>query len=939
MNHDHDQRIPEQPSSPSPEEPATGEIRPINPLWEANTEPSTEGGRRQTDYTDRQTGPYTQQPLLRPNLYPGQPASSGPPIVEPKPSQWNPLTTASLEELVNLITNPQNRGWEWRAAALRALPRFGYQVPKQALLKGLYDSEARVRIAALEAIAVLAYRKPVPTSIIAASLYDDEPSIQAMAIWTLSHFPGSLSVPALITLASTQDVAMEVRIAALSALHKTQMPEAITYLHNALRETQEQEDWPIRETLIQLLASDTEQLPTTMLFTITQEQTQHEMVRIAAIEALRTRTSEYHTLLYTLQRISATAVNSDDAVATAARNALESILDYYVQVVAEPAASPAERKQAVIALDNFKRLPSLPEQLLLNLLTNNDEEISRVAAYALNTKALVVLKRHPAATTNIPHIRQVFLGNRTKNTGDVTFLPVEPTQLSNRVFLLAQVLDFYYTATQILATLLRKKVGYKDLNHYIENMIRAEYIRSLISTRITVIPAESLYNIPALARDFLQEGTARDAFKELLNGRALIVYLHSQQVPHVPPLDQGWQQQGTLAAFQAWQLVCKEVTIACLRFSWRDDNDQQQKMQRFHSYLYRLLESARVTQFAEYVTSLASPEVAQSASPGSGENPLRALIQFIQEAQHGTHLRWPTRERLYQQAVLANRRTTPEKAQLIQENITLQPDGLAMKTLIDLAYHLSLADMLQGNLCTPAALPTRALMADPLAGQEESYAKIFIALQSLANRQEFFKAFPAGLYIRSLGHLSLSDVLVIRASEQWQTYAKTLDTLLNQPFTIFLQHVRSLYEQYVALMQYVTNYLEGQLDTHAKNEAKAYWNPLPAFEIEFGGARASIYWGETGPTCVTSGNSQPSIDATSGKASYSVRFHIGKRTEATVEGADIALSIEVEHGWQSHPVTQWQAFIAQITAILGEGRVRYEEVYYQGAVINLRGDA
>ncbi len=916
MNHEHDQYLPKQPPSPSQDEATTGEKYTD---WGQNAQRTTgeEGTTGDIGHIEAQ---------MRSHLYSETSTSSGQPRKKHNP--WDPMTYTSLDELIHMLATPKDHAWQQRAAALRALPRFGNQVSTQTLLEGLYDPDAHVRVAALEAIGTLAHLKPVSTSIIAANLSDPEPSVQAMAIWALSNFPGSLSVPALIRLTRMPDIAPEVRIATFSALYKDHTQEAITYLQDTLNDSSE--DWSIQETLIQLFASDSETLPTAMLLTKAQASHVAEMVRIAAIDALLTRTSEYSTIL---DYLNSTLVH-DDAVVTAAKNAEASILEYYMNVAANPFASADQRKQAITILSRFNQVEMLPEEALSRLLLDDDEEISKVAAYALNKRAQRTLRWSNFHTDTLVTNQQRLLRASQKREAKVTFYPVEPSQLTGLSFFIVQALDIYYIALEIAATFVRKKVEYKDISRYIEDKIRAEYIRSLITMRITILPLESLYNIPALARDFLHGETARNAFKELLRQQVIVPYLHNQSAPDSAPSDQEWDAV-TLTAFTAWQRICNEVSMACLRFSWGDNSNQQQ-IQRFNNTLYKLLEAAQLNSIVEYLIPISTPHHPQRTAIEQLKAAQQKLLAYIQQAQAGTVSREPTRERLYQQVVLANRNTIPGKKQFFHDAPALQPDGLAMKMLIDLAHHVSLADNIQGNLLTPAGLPTRTLLADPPGEQEQDNVKTFVTFQSLARPQNFFRPFSAGFYIRSLSALNLQDVLRIRASKEWQNYANTLDKTLNQPFTTFLLHANELYQNYVILIQYITDYLTSQLDFSSHEENKAYWNPQPAFEIEFGGAKVCLSWEETGITCITSGNKLPEIGEQGSSVPYTVSFHIGTPTDATVEGADIALSFEVERGWLAHPHIQWQALLAQLTAIVGRDHMRYETTSYRGAVINLR---
>ena len=170
--------------------------------------------------------------------------------------------------------------------------------------------------------------------------------------------------------------------------------------------------------------------------------------------------------------------------------------------------------------------------------------------------------------------------------GNVEFTAIEPANLKPAP-LLIQALDNQWLPRQIWHAVMGKGYLTDEMKEQLGIQVRTEYIRGLINGKQIVINRAFIYNTPIVFQDFLPESQNCKAFKALLELGIIIPYLYKERTPVEPP-NFGKMTQG----FLAWQQICQEVGMSCVRLSWDDQLNEKLSSEklasRFHNFARHL---------------------------------------------------------------------------------------------------------------------------------------------------------------------------------------------------------------------------------------------------------------------------------------------------------------------------------------------------------------
>src|SRR5260370_11845711 len=178
---------------------------------------------------------------------------------------------------------------------------------------------------------------------------------------------------------------------------------------------------------------------------------------------------------------------------------------------------------------------------------------------------------------------------RTFVNGNVTFDGLEPEDFviddieRVKVPVIVQALDNQWITLRLGKAMFQGKLSYKDVEAYLEGLVRTEYIRALINGEQVVINRAFLYNNSVLFEDYLREGSTRSVFKQFLQEGTIVPFLLYERSPNQRPVF-GTNREG----FTAWEQICEEVHMQCMRFSWDDERHKtalDQFTARYHSFL------------------------------------------------------------------------------------------------------------------------------------------------------------------------------------------------------------------------------------------------------------------------------------------------------------------------------------------------------------------
>lgn len=491
----------------------------------------------------------------------------------------------------------------------------------------------------------------------------------------------------------------------------------------------------------------------------------------------------------------------------------------------------------------------------------------------------------------------------TKKAGNVEFERLTPAQLRTRsVAVMAQAIDNQWLPPPLLREALMREQLTEDIKTRREERVLVEYRRALINGECMVINRAFVYNNAVIARDYRENGPARQAFKDLLAGGVIVPYLFTEQTPDEPPAFEVHNP-----SFAEWQKLCQQVRMHCIRLDW-DDRLNAQKTQ---------------VQLARRFTNFASDAIHNDPE------------QYVLDLQLGPHVKSQFRKQLHTMAQECLDLMEPENKQAVsrsemykafvtkgnpveQQYDKAKPFASEIKQLLDLAYNSYLADAVGGHLLTPADSLPRTALQELYSGLKDEA----IQQENLEDllRKDAFSLAMGGLYLTSMGYLSLQDILEIRRMDEWMQYAQSLRALLKQPRSFAHGGAQAVYEHYIALAKRMTDRIvAAQRSSEATPTAQ--WNPVGELVFDVAGARLQVEWTREGIVYEVVGEDliQNSSRVVAGEAPIVVRYNIRSASEMAFH-ADLVTSIDIMKGKLEDAENQWKALIGMVERIGGKER-------------------
>lgn len=510
-------------------------------------------------------------------------------------------------------------------------------------------------------------------------------------------------------------------------------------------------------------------------------------------------------------------------------------------------------------------------------------------------------------------------GNKNVNrrfltSGSVMFEALEPGDLALKndidavsVPIVAQALDNQWTPLALSRALFSGKFTYRDVQPYLDGLIRAEYIRSLINGERVIINRAYLYNNPVLFNDYLLPGANRAAFMHLLEDGVITPFLLYERSPDEIPVFEKNE-----AGFAAWQRVCQDVRMQCIRFSWEEKAQQSRLYQftsRFHVFISALEASKDKARLAADLGL--PPDRAGELNALLGQMNDLSTRHYREQAGKDPTSPHITRNILYKHFVTDG----PNPAERLYD--PTKPLGGEVKQLFDLAYNGFLADALNGYLLTPVDSPTRMILQEWETAVKER--TVFTGDDLLAIlRSNAFALVQESLYLKSMGLLTLQDVQRIRDTEQWHVYIKSLQRLLKAP-GLFVERAPEVYTNYVELARVMTqmiSYRQGQ----PVDSLTAPWEPTVKIQANIGGSSLTVIWNRQGIFFHAS-DELPYVVADNGDAPLTMRLTIGDSAAGNTQSqAQLFSSVDIIKGKMPDALNEWRKIMRE----LGQMR-RYEE--------------
>ncbi|TMG04099.1 MAG: hypothetical protein E6I06_13955 [Chloroflexi bacterium] len=386
--------------------------------------------------------------------------------------------------------------------------------------------------------------------------------------------------------------------------------------------------------------------------------------------------------------------------------------------------------------------------------------------------------------------------------------------------------------------------------------VRSEYIRALVNSQQLVLNRAYLYNNPIVSQDYAGGNhEARDSFKALLEQKVLLPYLMNERTPiDVPGF--GFQEE-----FKAWQGLCEEVQLGCIRLSWDDQENQS------------LIEGQLAQRFTKFVLGAVGGDIPtylrDLGLDASGKDALRQQLASVSG--------W------------GDRAFAPE-----------------LKQIFDLNYNCNLPDALGGYLFTPAdSLPRTALQEWQQEVKRRSVSADEIVQMV---RRMVFELVSGALNLNVMANLSLKDVREIRGTDEWRAYIQAVRDLVADPFSFADSGAARVYHAYLLVAKRITDLVQQR----GPSNLLSAWTPVVEVAFSIAGAVLTFILTPAGVVVQLIGQ----VAASVGGGGAPIIGRLGIRG-LTRKGAqqDLSTSIDFMNQNMAQAREQWREIVGQIRSL------------------------
>lgn len=421
------------------------------------------------------------------------------------------------------------------------------------------------------------------------------------------------------------------------------------------------------------------------------------------------------------------------------------------------------------------------------------------------------------------------------NNDGVKFEAIEPDDLAS-VPVLSQAFDNQWLPIDLLTKAIKAGKVSPKLEQQREELVRAEYIRSLINGEQVVINRAFIYNNQIIFRDYLpvpsnsdtedirKAKENREAFMKLLQDKVLVPYLFKEKSP-IEPL------KFSTISFDEWEKVCLEVqNMQCVRISWNDkenDTKTEQKIAgRFTSFALTIGSPER--DFDKYTEDLGL----EASSKNEFRKRLRTVMQRALDLLNEKES--VTREDLYKEFI-----TIDGTLSVDRRYDKTKPFASEIKQLLDLAYGRNLPDAIDGYLLTPIDSITRTALQDIAIEHTGNPSDTFVDDLQRMLKRNVFDLIQSGRYLQSMNLLTLHDVHDVRRMDEWYKYITSLKALLKNPLSFAEGGAKAVYDNYNQLAARMSKLISDR-DTQRMEHKFAKTEFIIELIIEIGGAVLSV---------------------------------------------------------------------------------------------------
>lgn len=460
----------------------------------------------------------------------------------------------------------------------------------------------------------------------------------------------------------------------------------------------------------------------------------------------------------------------------------------------------------------------------------------------------------------------------------VNFEKLNPSDLK-KAAIVPQVLDNQWVPNQLLSTMIKKGRKLEEVTDERKKYVLKEWRRALTYGEQVIVNRAFMFNNSVVVDDY-DDSANRQQFKQLLNTGVIALYLLGEDNP-----DQKPRFQVDDRLWNAWLDIINDSHMNCVRLDWGDQNDDFKRLSRiFHNYIQTLNKQERAEAFAAYFDI-------KKEDFSAFRDQLKKVAFYAFETADKRDV---IRNDLYENFIVE------DGTNVALGQYSKKPFASEIKQIIDLKYNVNLPDALGRYALTPQGSPPRSALGDldevvnnkPIS--DKNIDEILYALRRLA-----FDDIAKGLYIKSLGELTLADVIKIRETKQWDAYNHAVHRLLDNPLD-FSQRSIEFYAKFESLNEMITK---------TKIEStKAKWEPWVKFMITVGTSVLSLWLNPADPqqklmTAVGTGA------VATGATPFVMRLSVAALTQVD---ADLEVSLDFMRGTISNGRDTWNEILKQL---------------------------
>jgi hypothetical protein len=365
--------------------------------------------------------------------------------------------------------------------------------------------------------------------------------------------------------------------------------------------------------------------------------------------------------------------------------------------------------------------------------------------------------------------------------------PLRPEDLKAAA-VLPLALDDQWMPRGLLRRMAVEGASASDVEQERHELVRAEFIRSLVTAEQVVINRAFLFRNDVITRAYTQERD-RAAFAELMRQQVMLIFLFAEDDPLK-------SHYANAPSAEAWAKIAKTVQVGCVRFEWDDEVRHQEQLRAWTEAFDRRVRLA---------TGINRDRLIEDVGQHDDAEMLERQLDLISRRARPRRRVVQDRTLLYQEFVV--RDETEVEA---RDYDFSKPNAATLKWLFDLVYNSNLATRLGVALAGPADSVHRSVVHNPPVFQNEPADPRFDAAQVRSAIMEtiqdalFRRDYHAGA-LSAFDGITMSDVVTIRASGLWKSYRNAVRALLAEPS--FLSHpergLRAVFQRYDQLIDFV----------------------------------------------------------------------------------------------------------------------------------------